>query len=70
MRRPRIKAEGAGYYHCMSRAIERRHIQDIFRRYRGHFGATRQSGPRLMRYANWGELRTMRDLRLDVVCRY
>ena len=26
MRRPRIKAEGAGYYHCMSRAIERRHI--------------------------------------------
>ena len=26
MRRPRIKAEGAGYYHCMSRVIERRHI--------------------------------------------
>jgi putative transposase len=26
MRRPRIKAEGAGYYHCMSRIIERRHI--------------------------------------------
>jgi putative transposase len=28
MRRPRIKAEGAGYYHCMSRIIERRHILD------------------------------------------
>jgi len=26
MRKPRIKAEGAGYYHCMSRIIERRHI--------------------------------------------
>jgi len=26
MRRPRIKAEGAGYYHCMSRIIERRMI--------------------------------------------
>ena len=26
MRRARIKAEGAGYYHCMSRVIERRHI--------------------------------------------
>ena len=26
MRRPRIKADGAGYYHCMSRIIERRHV--------------------------------------------
>jgi len=26
MRRPRMKAEGAGYYHCMSRIIERRAI--------------------------------------------
>ena len=26
MRRARIKANGAGYYHCMSRIIERRHI--------------------------------------------
>ena len=26
MRRPRIKADGAGYYHGMSRIIERRHI--------------------------------------------
>lgn len=26
MRRARIKADGAGYYHCMSRVIERRHI--------------------------------------------
>ncbi len=26
MRRVRIKAEGAGYYHCVSRIIERRHI--------------------------------------------
>ena len=26
MRRPRIKADGAGYYHCMSRFIERRHV--------------------------------------------
>ena len=28
MRRPRIKAEGSGYYHGMSRIIERRHILD------------------------------------------
>ena len=26
MRIARIKADGAGYYHCMSRIIERRHI--------------------------------------------
>jgi REP element-mobilizing transposase RayT len=26
MRRPRIRAEGAGYYHCVSRIIERRHL--------------------------------------------
>jgi putative transposase len=26
MRTARIKAEGAGYYHCMSRVIERRHV--------------------------------------------
>ena len=26
MRRARIKADGAGYYHCMSRIIERRWI--------------------------------------------
>jgi len=24
--RQRIKADGAGYYHCMSRIIERRHV--------------------------------------------
>ena len=26
MRRPRIRAEGGGYYHCMSRIIERRYV--------------------------------------------
>jgi len=28
MRRPRIKSDGAGYYHCMSRIIEKRMILD------------------------------------------
>jgi putative transposase len=44
-------------------------VEDIFRRYRGHFGARRKCGARLMRYADWGELRTLRDLRREVVCR-
>jgi hypothetical protein len=44
-------------------------VEDIFRRYRGHFGAKRKSGARTMRYGDWGDLRTMRDLRLQVVCR-
>ena len=44
-------------------------VEDIFRRYRGHFGAKRKAGARTMRYGDWGDLRTMRDLRLEVVCR-
>jgi putative transposase len=44
-------------------------VENIFRRYRGHFGAKRQSGARAMRYADWGELRTLRDLRREAVCR-
>ncbi len=44
-------------------------VEDVFRRYRGHFGAKRQSGARAMRYADWGELRTLRDWRREAVCR-
>lgn len=44
-------------------------VEDVFRRYRGHFGAKRQCGARAMRHADWGELRTLRDLRREAVCR-
>jgi hypothetical protein len=37
----------------------------------GFFGILwkRQCGTRAMRHADWGELRTLRDLRREAVCR-
>jgi hypothetical protein len=44
-------------------------LQGVFERYRGHFGPRRRTGPRPMRYGEWGGLFTLRDLRLQPVCR-
>jgi hypothetical protein len=71
MRNAWIKATGAGYCHAMSRIIERRHIlggraflEETFQHYRAQFGPRRKSGARPMRFAEWGGLCTLRDLRL------
>jgi putative transposase len=42
----------------------RRYVDDIFHRHRHQFGAKRQSGPRSMRGADWGDLYTVRRLQL------
>jgi putative transposase len=57
MRTARIKAEGAGYYHCMSRVIERRHVLES--REKGFFRKLMRkveefSGVRILTYAIMG----------------
>jgi REP element-mobilizing transposase RayT len=47
----------------------REFLQAIFQRYRSHFGPKRTTGPRSMRFADWGELYTLHDLRLQIVFR-
>ena len=42
-------------------------LEQIFQRYRGHFGPNRQSGARVMQHGDWGPLCTMRSLRLQAV---
>jgi hypothetical protein len=42
-------------------------LEGIFRRYRGHFGPNRTSGARSMRFGEWSDLRTLRDLRIQPV---
>ena len=42
-------------------------VETVFQQNRGRFGAKRQSGARRMRGANWGDLRTLRDLRTDMI---
>ena len=44
-------------------------LEQIFQRYRGHFGPKRQSGARAMRHGDWGELCTLRSLRMQAVSR-
>ena len=44
-------------------------LEQIFQRYRDHFGPTRQSGARAMRYGAWGALCTLRSLHLQPVTR-
>jgi REP element-mobilizing transposase RayT len=44
-------------------------VEDVFRRYRGHFGPRRQTGARPMRFGEWPGLCTLRDLRLAPVSR-
>jgi len=42
-------------------------LENVFRRYRGHFGPKRSTGARPMRFGEWGGLCTLRDLRLAPV---
>ena len=42
-------------------------IEEVFQRNRSRFGPRRQTGARRMRGARWGKLRTLRDLRHDVI---
>lgn len=44
-------------------------LEQVFRRYRGHFGPARTTGARPMRFGDWGGLATLRDLRLAPVSR-
>jgi hypothetical protein len=42
-------------------------VNEVFERYRGEFGVKRRDGARKMKWGAWGELCTMRDLRMEVV---
>ena len=45
----------------------RAYVDDVFKRHRDHFGATRKTGARPMSGAEWGGLCTGRRLRLKVI---
>ena len=47
----------------------REFVESVFARYRGRFGAKRETGAREMRYGDWMGLCTLRDLRLAPVSR-
>lgn len=42
-------------------------VEDIFQSHRDEFGLKRKTGARKPKYGQWGELCTMRDLRLDPI---
>lgn len=42
-------------------------VENVFARHRDQFGPRRKSGARPMKHGQWGELYTMRDLRVDPV---
>ncbi len=42
-------------------------VEDVFVAHRGEFGLRRKTGARRLRYGQWGDLCTMRDLRLEPV---
>ena len=42
-------------------------LEDFFEKPRAFFGPERQSGARRMRGADWGSVRTLRDLKVDVI---
>ena len=42
-----------------------RYVNEVFTRERSRFGPNRRTGARRMRGANWGELRVLRNLRVD-----
>ena len=42
-------------------------VEDVFKQYRNEFGYKRKRGAKKPRYGEWGELYTMRDLRVDPV---
>ena len=39
-------------------------VEDVFQKHRDEFGLKRETGARPMKHGNWGDLFTMRDLRL------
>jgi len=45
------------------------YVDAFFERNREHFGARRETGARPLRGAQWGEIRTLRDLRVDPLVR-
>ena len=42
-------------------------VNEVFGRERSRFGEKREDGARKMKGANWGNLRVLRDLRVDVI---
>jgi len=42
-------------------------VEDVFQSHREEFGLKRKTGARKPKYGQWGDLCTMRDLRLDPV---
>jgi len=42
-------------------------LEDFFEKKRAFFGPRRKSGARRMRGADWGGVRTLRDLQVDVI---
>jgi len=42
-------------------------VDDVFRKHREEFGVKRKTGARKMRWSDWGDLCTMRDLRMRVI---
>jgi hypothetical protein len=45
----------------------REFVEEAFSRHRRHFGAKRQGGARSMEGAEWGDMYTVRQLRVDVI---
>jgi hypothetical protein len=43
------------------------YVNGVFRKFRSHFGPKRQSGARRLRQLPFKELRTLRDLKKNVV---
>jgi len=42
-------------------------LEDFFEKKRAFFGPRRKTGARRMRGADWGGVRTLRDLQVDVI---
>lgn len=42
-------------------------VNEVFKRERSRFGPNRRSGSRKMRGTDWGDLRVLRDLLVDVI---
>jgi hypothetical protein len=42
-------------------------VNEVFVNHREHFSAKRKDGARRMRWGDWGDLYTVRDLQVDVV---
>jgi hypothetical protein len=42
-------------------------VNEVFVNHREHFSAKRKDGARRMRWGDWGDLWTVRDLQVDVI---